>query len=465
MPGIFLRGFAAAIALLLFTAPTNAQNPGVRPADAPGAAQKAPEKSPLQQAAELEVKSQKAYEEQNWVRFINANVKLHKLRPYERDYMVNIVRACARLNRASTAYHFMLKMQQQGLTYDFNSSEDTIGIRDTEAYEYINGLLIDAGQTAGEGAVAYRAEGNPANFSAMAWDASRDRLLLGSTEQGAVIALEADGGSRVLVKADENNGLKSIGGLAVPENNRLWIASTALPEFAGFSETDRNQSAVYELDLESMEVIGRYPIPADRLKHRLGSIAATRDGHVYVINLDAPVVYRKSPEGDAMEAFFVSPQLMALSGITVTPDNSRVFVADRFQGIMAIDPIAQQAALVGGPETMNLGRINGLQYHNGMLFVVQGDFQPPRVLRLELDGDGKAVSSVSPMAMALPEFENPAGASLSGTDLYYLANQGAEDGRELIVMSTPIDAGAKVAAPDLSGFENALRARQQQSQD
>ena len=466
MPVKISRVIAVAMIILLFPGPIWAQSPGAPAPTATPAEQEPPEKSQLQQAADLEKQSRDALEAQKWVRFYVANARLHELRPYEQQYLVNIVRACGQLGRASTAYHYMLKMQQQGMTYDFNKIEDTLTIRNTEAYEYINGLLVDASLAAGMGTVAFRSDGDPANFRAMAWDAGRNRLLVGSIEQGSVIALGADGSTDVLVKADEKNGLWSIGGMAVDsENNRLWIASSAIPEFAGFSKEDRNKGALFELDLVSMDVLGRYPLPEDRLMHRLGNVALTRDGNVYVINLEAPIIYRKAPGAEALEAFFASPEIMSLSDITVTPDNSRVFVSDTYKGIMVIDPVAQQATLMEGPETMNLGRIDGMQYRNGMLFVVQGAFEPQRVVRLELDGNGTAVQSISPMAMSLEEFDRPAAASLTDTDIYYFANHGAEDGKQVTVMSTPLDVGAEVAPPDMAEFEQALRAKQQSSKE
>jgi hypothetical protein len=380
--------------------------------------------------------------------------------------MVNIVRACALLERKSTAYHYMLKMQQQGMTYDFNTTEDTLQIRDTEAYEYINQLLVDAAKTAGTGTAAFTLPGTPADFRAIAWDGSRDRLLVGTLGEGTVTAVSADGETEVLLKADDENGLWSISGLAVDvKNKRLWVSSAATPLFAAFSPADTNHGALFELDLETLEIVGRYNVPVDGLKHELGSLAVTDDGHVYVINRAAPVIYRKTPEGDRLEAFFTSLNLLELRDIAVIPDHSRVFVSDTYKGILAIDPIAEQAALLSGPETMNLGGIRSIDYRNGMLFVVQGGFEPQRVIRLELDASGAVVQSIAPMAIALEDFNRPGIGTIQGESLYYVANSGADDAKIAIIMNTPLDAGAEVAPPDMAQFGKAIKANQQQTKD
>ena len=126
----------------------------------------------------------------------------------------------------------MHKLQQQGFTYDFDSTDDTLKIRDTEAYRYINKLLVDAGKPAGEGTVAFKLPGNPTDYSAFAWDSSRGRFLAGTLREGALIAISSEGETTALLKATEKNGLQSITGIVVDaDNNRLWLSSSASPLF------------------------------------------------------------------------------------------------------------------------------------------------------------------------------------------------------------------------------------------
>jgi len=113
MPRIIFAGVAVAMTVLLLTAPLQAQSD-----TAPQAVSQ--EVSESEKIAVLEEQSREAYAADKWVAFYIANMKLSELRPFEPEYMVNIIRACALLDRKSTAYHYMLKMQQQGMTYDFN---------------------------------------------------------------------------------------------------------------------------------------------------------------------------------------------------------------------------------------------------------------------------------------------------------------------------------------------------------
>ena len=454
MPRTTSAGVALMMTVLLLSATLQAQ----APADPEAMTE-------VQEVALLETQAAEAYAEESWVKFYIASMKLHQLRAYESEYLVNIVRACALLDRKSTAYHYMLKMQQQGMTFDFDSIEDSRQVRGTQAYDYINGLLTDAAKTAGVGTQIFTAPGSPADYRSLAWDASRDRFLVGTVRDGAIVALSLEGEREVLLEADVKNGIWSIDGIAVdPERKRLWVASGATDQYAGPTPAHNNRGALFELDLESMTILERYYLPEDGLKHQPGGIELTDDGHVYVVNRAAPVVYRKAPDSDSLELFFGAPNFTGLLDIAVAPDNSRIFVVVEHKGILVMDPISEQAALLGAPETTNLGGIENIEYKDGSLFLVQGGFEPQRVVRLEFDGAG-AVESVNPMAIALDQFDRPAISTIRENALVYFANTGAENAAEIIAMSTPLDAGAEVAPPGMAEYERALRARQIQDKN
>ncbi len=462
MPRSLIAGIAAAITVFLFTAPSQAQSTSDHPAPEKKTVESKIAVQQLQEAAELEKQSQEAYAAEKWVAYYVANMKLNKLRPYQPEYMVNIVRACARLDRKSTAYHYMLKMQQQGMSYDFSSIEDTVGIRDTEAYGYINNLLIEAGNPAGVAAKVFDLPEQASDYQAIAWDGSRDRYLVGTQAEGALVAISEKGETELLLEANEENGLWSIMSLSVDEErNRLWISSSATPQFTGFTAADKNHGALFELDLETLEIIGRFNLPVDALTHELGSVVVTSDGHAYVIDRATPIVYHKLPDADRLEPFFASPELIELRDIAVTPDNSRVFIADAYRGIRVIDPIAQQSGFLTGPETLNFGGITAMEYHDGHLFLVQGGFDPQRIVRLQLDGTGAGVESISPMVIALPEFDHPGPAAIRDDKLVFFANSSAMEKDGLLVMASQLDAGTEVAPPDVKDLHDAMKAQMQ----
>lgn len=465
MPKPMTAGAALALFALSLSASLNAQQaPPAAPApeprgESPAAAAQARPASPPEDPASLEAKSGQAYADGDYLGFYIANMKLHNRFPYVPQYMYDIVRACALLEKHNTAYHFMLKMQQQGLAYDFNETEDTLNIRGTQAYDYINNMMIEAGSAAGDGVVAMTLEGDPANYQAIAWDGSRGRLLVGTASEGRVLAVDADGNTETLLQASEENGLWSVSGLAVDEGRkRLWISSSSTPRFARYSVSDGNRSALFEFDLEGLKLIARHDMPADGRYHELGGLSVSDAGDVYVVDTVMPVIYRKRPQVPGLEPYVASEGLVAFTDVAVTPDNNRLFASDPVTGIFMVDTTAESAAMLSGPETLNLGGIQSVDYVDGKLFVVQAGIRPERLVRLELDAGGSAVENVVPMAIALESFERPGAGAVAGDDYYYFANAGAADSATgSIVVRTRLDAGNATRQLDIEQLGEMLK--------
>lgn len=467
MPKPITAGAVLALLALSLSAPLCAQQ-AAPAASAPEPSGQSAARAPAAQARAtrpeedpgiLEAQSRQAYADGDYLRFYIANMKLHNRFPYVPQYMYDIVRACALLEKYNTAYHYMLKMQQQGLSYDFNETEDTLNIRNTQAYDYINGMMIEAGKPAGEGVVAMTLEGDPADYQAIAWDGSRDRLLVGTASAGRVLAVDASGSAETLLQADEENGLWSVNGLAVDEDRkRLWISSSSTPRFAGYSESEGNRSALFEFDLESMNLIARHDMPADGRYHELGGLSVSDGGEVYVVDTVMPVVYRKRPQVAGLEPYVASDGLVAFTDVAVTPDNRRIFASDPVMGIFMVDTAAESAAMLAGPETLNLGGIQSVEYVDGKLFIVQAGIRPERLVRLELDASGNAVGNVVPMAIALKSFERPGAGAVAGDDYYYFANPGAADAAAgSIVLRTRLDSGNAANQVDFDQLREMLK--------
>ena len=412
--------------------------------------------------ASLESQARAAYEAEDWQRFAELMLALHQERPYKQEYMYDLVRAYALLDWKTEAYNLMLRMQNQGLSVDFNQTEDSVNIRKTELYIYLNNLMIDAANPAGIATEVLRLQAPPQDISAIAWDPSRNRFLIGTVREGAVMAVAEDGSTELLMKADAANGLWSVSGLAVdPKNNRLWISSASTPAFKDYLSVEQNRGALFEFNLETLAPVGRYNAPVANVEQVLGSVAVTDDQHVYVIDRAMPLIYRKTPDGDRLMPYVGSEDLVGLRDIAVTPDNSRVFVADTARGIFVIDPVAQQTSLMAHAETLNLGGIEAIEYLEGHLLITQPEMHPQRLMRLQLDATGAAVQNVNPMAVAMPGFDRPGRGTLRDGSLYYLANAGSESASETIVMRSEPDAGDTIGPPDIKQLQRALRERRE----
>ena len=255
----------------------------------------------------LQALAVKSYEDGDYMRFVQTTIKLRKLRPQEPLYMVGMVVGGALIGRQNTAYNYMHIMQQQGLSYDFNSTEDTKSIRATEVYEYLNDLLIKAGEPMGTGTVAFGLSEARTHPETITWDESRESFLVGTIETGAILSVSPTGETRELIRSNDENGLLAIIGLAVDvSKGRLWVSTAGVPGFAQILPTDLGRGALFEFDLDSLEILNRYYIPIDGLPHVPGAIATTPNGDVYLVDRAYPMVFRKLAEEKQLQPFLAN---------------------------------------------------------------------------------------------------------------------------------------------------------------
>lgn len=406
---------------------------------------------------ELRHQLDEAYQARDYQGLLRVATRLHSMRPNNGEYMVQMVLANALLGNRSAAYDMMLQMQRQGLSYDFNSMPDSLKIRDTEAYDHINDMLKLQGEPAGNLTLQSELPGEVRLPTALAWDASRGVLLVGSARDGKVFTVDGEGGVRELLAANGDNGMWGVFGLLVDSaRGRLWVASAANRLFKDYNPQDSGHSALFEFDLASLKLLGRYPAPGEDRPHLLGQLAQSASGTLYAVDDVLPVVYSLQPGDDQLKSLVAFRDMVSLRGLAVVPDDSMLYVADYEMGIMAVDLVAHAAAPLRVPDNLNMGGVAGLVYWDGHLVMIQNGNRPERIMRLKLAADGKSVESVAPLAVAQPVFDYPTYGVARGDELWFLASSQWAPGRDtrtpVRIASTSIAKAPELQSPDVEKF-------------
>lgn len=171
-----------------------------------------------------------------------------------------------------------------------------------------------------------------------------------------------------------------------------------------------------------MEILHRYPVPADGRPHILGKIVIAPDGRIFATDALLPMVYVLEPGEPAMRPFFNQPYFVSLRGMALSEDGRLMYLADHEMGVTVIELASARSVQLIAPETLNLGGIDGLNMWRNALVVVQSGISPQRVMRLDLDPTGTSVTAIAPMAVALDIFDSPKYGIVRGDDFYFLAN-------------------------------------------
>lgn len=405
----------------------------------------------------LLAKANTAYATKDYQALRNALERVNQMRPNNSEYMYRLVIAHALLDEKSKAYDLMLRMQQQGLAYDFSQTEDTLNIRNTEVFDYVNDLMKMAAEPVGESEVVFSLPDSIKMPEALAWDESRQKFLIGTITEGSVIAVGKDGQVTELLKANAENGMWAVFDVMVDQaRNRLWVSSAAIPAFSGFDPIDKGRAALFEFNLETLELIRRYPVPVDGRPHILGSMEINPAGDIFIVDRSLPIVYKKPADEQKLVAVFASREMISMRGIAIQPDGRLLYVADRELGILVIDAEGGRAGKLQVPDSFNIGGIDGLYLWNNHLIMIQNGIKPQRVMRLQLDSTGTQVASVRPLAVAQPDFDFPNFGTLQGEDIYYFANSQMMSSKEtpepVSVLRTPLDSSADLVQPDMMEY-------------
>lgn len=417
----------------------------------------------------LLAKTNAAYIAKDYLAFSRALEKLHILRPNNSEYMYQLVNAYALLDEKSKAYALMLKMQQQGLAYDFMATQDSMNIRGTEVFDYVNDLMKIAADPLGETEKVFVLPDSVVMPETISWDESRQKFLVGTIAEGQIIAVGKDGQVNELLKANDENGLWAIFDILVDQaRNRLWVTSASMPGFSRFDPIDKGRSGLFEFNLETLELVHRYPVPLDGQPHILGSMVLSPNGDIFIADRNLPLIYSKLATEDKLKPVLALREMISQRGIAIQPDGRIMYVADREMGIMVVDLVNGQARLLQVPETLNIGGIDGLYLKDNRLFVIQNGIRPQRVMRLALDSSGTKVEAVRPLAVAQPEFDLPSFGTIEGEDLYFFANSqwlgNTGSQKPVTVLRTRLDSSSDLTQPEMRQFleQQAKKNKQQE---
>ena len=144
-----------------------------------------------------------------------------------------------------------------------------------------------------------------------------------------------------------------------------------------------------------------------------------------------------------------------IRGMDISDDGKMLYVADYEMGIAAIDLEQNEPYKLGTPETLNLGGIDGLNYWDGHLVVIQNGIKPQRIMSLKLNESGRGVSNVAPLAVALELMDFPNFGTVVGDELFFFANShwGSPNSyKPVIIASIQLSEAPQIISPDMKKF-------------
>jgi sugar lactone lactonase YvrE len=197
---------------------------------------------------------------------------------------------------------------------------------------------------------------------------------------------------------------------------RLWIASGSLEQTPSPETAFRGLIA---LDLDSLQEIERISLAGPGSP---GDLTLAGDGTVYASDPISGALYR-ARTGDRALAVLVPPgRLRSPQGLALSPDESRLYVADYAYGIGVVDLATGRITRLAGRGAAMLDGVDGLLADRDALIVIQNGTNPRRIARLSLGAGCDEVTGVEILERANPAWGEPTLGVIDGGELLYVAD-------------------------------------------
>ncbi len=235
----------------------------------------------------------------------------------------------------------------------------------------------------------------------LAYDPKGKQFYFGSMRKGKVVRCSGSGECSGFA-----SGLGVVLGLKV-QGDGLWVLNNS-----------DNDSALVHYELASGREVRRYSVTGPG--HNFNDLAIAANGDIYLTDTTAGVVWRLAAGSPALAR--LPGRFQFANGIAVSGDGKLLFVSAFPDGITVVDLKTQAAARMVRPAGLSLALVDGLYFYRGALVAIQNGYMSPRVVRLSLTRDLRAIERVEVLERRNPLFDGVTTGVVAGGDLFYMAN-------------------------------------------
>lgn len=383
------------------------------------------ETTPLIRAQQFEKQAGEAFQKKDFAAFLLNIRQASELRPNHPRLLYNLAKAYALNDNPAEAVRLLERLARMGMLTGFENDKDFENRIAADDFQKIKNLFAANRQPLNQSLRAFTLPEKDLVAESVAYDSVSKSFFVSSIHQRKIVAIDQNGKSREFSSPTDN--LWSALGMKIDEKRRLlWICTTALPQMKGFQKSDEGASGIFKYDLKSGKLLKKYLLPTGAGKHGLGDLIIGKNGDVFATDSVSPTIYRVNTKSDEIEVFLTDKSFASLQGLTFTPDEKRLFVADYSLGIFSVEMATKKITwLIPAAEVAALG-IDGLYFHKGKLIGVQNGTNPQRVARFSLSKDNLQILASEALEANHADFAEPTLGVLVGDDFYFVAASGWE---------------------------------------
>ncbi len=254
----------------------------------------------------------------------------------------------------------------------------------------------------------------------LAWDADRNRLLVGGIVGQQIVAVTLPSGHTEPFARPPRNW--SVFGLELDVGHEVvWAACSAVPQGRSLP-IPVGPAALVAFSLQDGTVVAEQPLE-DGHDHLFGDLAVGTDGTVFVTDTLGGGIYAASWGTEGLREVLPAKTFRSVQGIVLL-DPTTLIVADYPTGLVRVElddhHASQNMDVLKTPPDMDLRGIDGLARCGRSLAAIQNGAQPPRVIRVELSANARAIESGEVLTVPNPQAGEPTLATFVDDSLWVM---------------------------------------------
>lgn len=395
-----------------------------------------------QSQKEIYNNSVKAYEAKDYSTFLKLTKALDSLRPFHPTFTYNLASAYALNNKTEESLTVLKKMVLMNNTIEFEKDIDFNSLQNTEGFKKVVALKAAQNTLVAQSKKVVTLSEKALHPEGLTYLTKTKTWLASSIRQRKIVSFDSKTG--VCTDWLKTDDMLAVFAMKADESEQyLWVATSAIPEMEGYTETLTGKAEILKVDIKTKQIVNRF---ATEGNHVFGDILVSHHG-VFVSDSAQPILYKIEEEKLNVYLSFEN-EAFNLQGLAMNEKQDKIFIADYLKGIAVIDVKTRSKSWLTFPEgTIGKG-IDGLVYYDNKLIAIQNGVTPIRLTQFNLNATQTALEHFRILDNNRPEFDEPALATMVGNKLYFFANSPwkAYDKNAVLDLS-------KVSNPVLYSFE------------
>ncbi|RZJ29800.1 MAG: hypothetical protein EOO48_06630 [Flavobacterium sp.] len=374
--------------------------------------------SSAQKINELYANSIKCRQHQKYDCFLRFTQQLDSIKPSNSTYVYNLACAYALNEMPEKALSALEKSVLMDADTKFEADADLESLKALPGYQNILKLKADLQkQTANSSKVTTLTE-KDLHPEGLTYLSKSKTWLATSVRKGKIVSFDIKKG----ICKDWLNveGVYSVLAMKADASEKyLWVATVAAEQWTGYKSELKGKSEILKVDIKSRKIVQRFKALGD---HVFGDLVVAKSGVVYISDSYTAGVY-KIDSDEITHWLDLSGRTYNLQGLTLSGDETKIYVADYFSGILEVEVgnVKNRKWLDFPAGTVTKG-IDGLTWYDNSLVAIHNGVKPIRIVRYFLNDSGDKIVGFKLIDNNRREFNEPALGCLKDKMFYFFAN-------------------------------------------